>query len=50
MRIAVVGGAGYICSHMCKALAQAGHHGAGIADLSTGHIEAVQSMASSIQL
>ena len=42
MQIAVLGGAGYIGSHMCKMLAEAGHDITVIDDLSTGHAEAVQ--------
>lgn len=41
-RIAVVGGAGYIGSHMCKMLAEAGHQVTVLDDLSTGHAEAVR--------
>ncbi|MBY0579676.1 MAG: UDP-glucose 4-epimerase GalE [Burkholderiales bacterium] len=37
----VVGGAGYIGSHMVKALLQAGHEVVTLDDLSTGHREAV---------
>lgn len=42
MRVAVVGGAGYIGSHAAKALAQAGHEPVVIDNLSTGHREAVR--------
>jgi UDP-arabinose 4-epimerase len=42
MRVAVVGGAGYIGSHAAKALAQAGHDPVVIDNLSTGHREAVR--------
>ena len=42
MQIAVIGGAGYIGSHMCKMLAEAGHDVVVIDDLSTGHVQAVQ--------
>lgn len=42
MHIAVLGGAGYIGSHMCKMLVERGHALTVIDDLSTGHIEAVQ--------
>ena len=41
-RVAVIGGAGYIGSHMCKILAEAGHAVTVVDDLSTGHLEAVQ--------
>ena len=42
MRVAVIGGAGYIGSHAAKALAQAGHEPVVIDNLSTGHREAVR--------
>lgn len=42
MRVAVVGGAGYIGSHAAKALAIAGHEPVVIDNLSTGHREAVR--------
>lgn len=42
MRILVVGGAGYIGSHMCKLLAGAGHDVVVVDNLGTGHREAVQ--------
>lgn len=42
MRVAVVGGAGYIGSHAAKALAVAGHEPQVVDNLSTGHREAVQ--------
>lgn len=42
MRVAVVGGAGYIGSHAAKALAAAGHEPVVIDNLSTGHREAVR--------
>jgi UDP-arabinose 4-epimerase len=42
MRVAVVGGAGYIGSHAAKALAIAGHEPLVVDNLSTGHREAVQ--------
>ena len=41
-RILVTGGAGYIGSHTCKALAQAGIEPVVYDDLSNGHAEAVQ--------
>lgn len=41
-RILVTGGAGYIGSHTCKALAQAGVEPVVYDDLSNGHAEAVQ--------
>ncbi len=41
MNILVVGGAGYIGSHMCQMLAAAGHTVVVLDDLSTGHREAV---------
>ena len=40
-RILVVGGAGYIGSHMMKALARAGHEPVAFDNLSTGHADAV---------
>ena len=42
MNILVVGGAGYIGSHMCKCLAKAGHQVTVLDNLATGHREAVQ--------
>ncbi len=42
MRVLVTGGAGYIGSHTCKALAQAGHQPIVVDNLSTGHREAVK--------
>lgn len=42
MRILVTGGAGYIGSHACKALARAGHLPIVMDDLSTGHEWAVR--------
>lgn len=42
MRLLVVGGAGYIGSHMCKMLAERGDEVIVCDDLSTGHREAVQ--------
>lgn len=42
MNILVVGGAGYIGSHMCKCLAQAGYHPIVLDNLVYGHREAVQ--------
>lgn len=42
MHVAVLGGAGYIGSHMCKLLVEHGHTLTVIDDLSTGHVEAVQ--------
>lgn len=41
MRVLVVGGAGYIGSHMCKMLAEFGHAVTICDNLSTGHREAV---------
>lgn len=38
----VLGGAGYIGSHMCKLLAEHGHQIAVVDDLSTGHLQAVK--------
>ena len=42
MRVAVVGGAGFIGGHAAKALAKAGHEPVVIDNLSTGHREAVR--------
>ena len=42
MRVLVAGGAGYIGSHMCKKLAEAGHEVSVCDNLSTGHKEAVR--------
>lgn len=42
MNILVVGGAGYIGSHMCKCLFEAGHRVIVLDNLATGHREAVQ--------
>lgn len=42
MRLIVCGGAGYIGSHMCKLLAEAGHEVSVIDNFSTGHRAAVQ--------
>lgn len=42
IRVAVVGGAGYIGSHMCKRLDAAGYDVTVVDDLSTGHAQAVQ--------
>ncbi len=42
MRLIVCGGAGYIGSHMCKLLAQAGHEVSVIDNFTTGHRAAVQ--------
>lgn len=42
MKILVVGGAGYIGSHACKALAAAGHQPIVYDNLSTGHAEFVK--------
>lgn len=42
MRICVTGGAGYIGSHVCKALAEAGHEVVVYDNLSTGHRRFVQ--------
>ncbi len=41
-RVLVTGGAGYIGSHACKALAAAGHEPVVYDDLSTGHADAVK--------
>lgn len=42
MKIVVTGGAGYIGSHTCKALALAGHEPITVDNLSTGHRESVR--------
>lgn len=42
MRVLVVGGAGYIGSHMSKMLAEHGHEVIVCDDLSTGHLQAVR--------
>lgn len=42
MKILVLGGAGYIGSHMCKLLAREGHEVIVFDNLTTGHAEAVQ--------
>jgi UDP-arabinose 4-epimerase len=42
MKVLVTGGAGYIGSHTCKALARAGHEPVVFDNLSTGHREAVR--------
>ena len=42
MNILVVGGAGYIGSHMCKCLSEAGHRVTVLDNLATGHRQAVQ--------
>lgn len=42
MNVLVAGGAGYIGSHMCKRLSEAGHTVVVLDNLSTGHREAVQ--------
>lgn len=42
MKVLVLGGAGYIGSHMCKLLQQKGHQSVVFDDLSTGHREAVK--------
>ena len=42
MNILVLGGAGYIGSHMTKMLCQTGHHVVVYDNLSTGHLEAVK--------
>ena len=41
-RICVTGGAGYIGSHACKALAAAGYLPVVVDNLSTGHADAVR--------
>lgn len=42
MKVLVLGGAGYIGSHMCKYLSQQGHEVVVFDNLSTGHAEAVK--------
>ena len=42
MRVLVTGGAGYIGSHSCKAIARAGHDVIAYDNLSTGHAAAVR--------
>lgn len=42
MRVCITGGAGYIGSHVCKALAEAGHEVVVYDNLSTGHRHFVQ--------
>ncbi len=42
MRVLVTGGAGYIGSHACKALATAGHAPIAFDNLVFGHADAVQ--------
>ena len=42
MKVLVTGGAGYIGSHACKALAQWGHQPIVYDNLSTGHRDAVR--------
>jgi len=42
MKVLVTGGAGYIGSHTCKALAAAGHEPVAYDNLSTGHRDAVR--------
>lgn len=42
MKVLVLGGAGYIGSHMCKLLEQKGHQSVVFDDLSTGYREAVK--------
>lgn len=42
MRVLVTGGAGYIGSHTCKALAKAGHEPLALDNLSSGHRWAVK--------
>ncbi|AFI84227.1 UDP-glucose 4-epimerase GalE [Methylophaga nitratireducenticrescens] len=42
MKVLVLGGAGYIGSHICKALTLIGHQSVVIDNLSTGHREAVK--------
>lgn len=42
MRVLVIGGAGYIGSHVCKELKKAGHTAIVVDNLSTGHRESVE--------
>ena len=42
MKVLVLGGAGYIGSHLCKQLSQKGHDGVVFDNLSTGHEKAVK--------
>lgn len=42
MKVLVLGGAGYIGSHICKALALLNHESIVVDNLSTGHLEAVR--------
>ncbi|MCB2426135.1 NAD-dependent epimerase/dehydratase family protein, partial [Methylophaga pinxianii] len=42
MKVLVLGGAGYIGSHICKALALLNHQSVVVDNLSTGHREAVR--------
>ncbi|HCO01592.1 MAG TPA: UDP-glucose 4-epimerase GalE, partial [Methylophaga sp.] len=42
MKVLVLGGAGYIGSHICKALALMNHQTLVLDNLSTGHREAVR--------
>ena len=44
MKVLVTGGAGYVGSHVCAALAEDGHDVAVLDDLSEGHIEAVEAL------
>ena len=43
-RILVTGGAGYIGSHCCKAIAQAGYEPVVYDNLSTGHVDELTEM------
>ena len=45
MNVLVAGGAGYIGSHMVKALVRAGHAATVLDNLSTGHADAVRGAA-----